>query len=185
MPTDPIQRASAVAADYEALQGLTMLGAGVGLIIMALTATPAYGAAVVAMAVPLGQGYYYKKYGKVRQRPQQVWMSVASAVILIVVACSGIVADEALDAPVLLGPLAGAVGLLILGLLNYRHVGVTRSQAAVVGALAAGALLPLAGLVASDGRWRADVGLMGLALVAIGAVDHLRLTSAMRPVADG
>lgn len=185
MPTEPIRRASAVAADYEALQGLTTLGAGLGLVVMAVAAGPAYGAAVVAAAVPVAQGYYYKKYGKVRQRSDRAWAAVGSAVLLVAVTCSGIVADEALGSPVLLGPLAGALGMLVFGRLNYRHAGVTRTQVTAVGALAASALLPLTGLVGAEGRWRADVCLLGLALIVVGAVDHHRLSHAMRPVADG
>ena len=185
MPTDPIQRASAVASDYEALQGLITLGAGVGLIVMALASTPLYGAVLVAAAVPIGQGYYFKKYGRVRQNSGQTWAAVGSAVVAAVVACVGIMADASLQLPVMLGPLTGAVALLVFGGLNYRHVGVTRIQLAAVAVLAVGALIPLTGLVDPDVFWRVDVWLIGLALIVFGAVDHHRLTNAMRPVADG
>src|SRR5699024_9382657 len=99
--------------------------------------------------------------------------------------CAGMLVDMALRAPVLFGTLIGAVALVILGRVNYRHVGVTRIHLAVTGVLAVSALLPLTGLPSPEVFWRVDLGLIGLALIVIGAVDHYRLTNAMRPAAAG
>lgn len=183
MPTDPIERAGAVAADYDALQGLITIGTGIALILMAVMPTPAFGAVVAGCSVAIGQGYYYKKYGKVRQRPGQIGGALGAAILVVLLASVGVIVDVFSGLPVMVGPLTGALALLIFGRLSYRHVGVTRIHLAVVAVLPFGALLPLTGL-ASDHFWSIDLWLLGLALIIIGLVDHNRLTSAMKPVAD-
>ena len=183
MPSDPVERAGAVAADYEALQGLITVGTGIGLILMTTFDTPAFGAIVVGAAGAIGQGYYYQKYGKVRQTSGQVWAAVAVAIIVVLVACAGIIVDAFAGLPIMLGPLTGALGLFVFCLLNYRHVGVTRIHLAVVAVLPFGALLPLTGLV-TDHFWTVDLWLLGLAWIVIGLGDHRRLTGVLKPAAD-
>ena len=80
----------------------------------------------------------------------------------------------------LLLPLAGAACLTVGYKVSYRHVGVTWVHWAAVGLLVVSAFAPVLGLAvlgASSG-----VVVLGVALVAIGLVDHARLVRSMRPV---
>lgn len=184
MPADPVERAAAVASDYEALQGLITVGMGLGLLVMSASATPAFGAVWIGVAVAVGQGYYYKRYGRVRYRPGRTVRALVVAMVVVALGTAGIVADVFAQLPILLGPLLCAAGLLIFFKVSYQHVGVTWAHLAATAGLAACSLLPLTVWFAEADGWRLDLIVFGLVFIVVGLVDHLRLVRAMGPVGD-
>ena len=190
--SDDLRHTAAVAADYNQLQGLTTATTGLGLAVWALGGSFA-GPIIIAVGVSITVTWYEKRYGKVRQRGA-LRSSIGMILLAVLAVLAAFAADGVLGPPgpifpslaggpgtfPLLLPLVGAVCLAISYKVAYRHVGVTWIHWAVAGLLALSAFLPLLGLAtlgASTG-----VLLLGVALVVVGIVDHVRLVTTMKPV---
>lgn len=178
---DAITRAAAVASDYGALQGLATVGLGVGAIVFAFF--PPIGAAALVILSSIGREYYIARYGRVSRTLDRKLMEGAAGLALVALGALGVLGDALLHWPVLLTAVGAAAGLLCLYLLNYRSVGVSVWHYIVAALLALSALLPLIGVFAGDAHWLVSIGLFGVALIAIGLLDHFRLVAALRPVA--
>jgi hypothetical protein len=191
---DDVRRAAAVAADYNQLQGLTTATTGAGLVVWAFGPGLLWGPFIIAAGVSITVAWYEKRYGKVRQRGALA-TSVGLVLLALVVLMVALMADRLLwptdstfppgsetmgASPVLLLPLVGAACLAVSYRVGYRHVGVTWVHWTVVGLLVVSALAPALGLALLGPG--SGLVVLGVALVAIGIVDHVRLVQAMKPV---
>lgn len=181
---ETITRAADVAADYEALQGLTPMLMGAALLFMGISDNLGIGAVFLACSVAIGEGHYYKKYGRANTKASSRWRTVVLALGWVLASCVGLVFDRWAGIPVALGTLICGLALIPFDRIQYRHVGSTRIHWAVIGGLAASSLVPLlAGWGSPDWLWRYSIAVIGVAMVIRGLVDHLRLTKALAPVA--
>ena len=174
-----VRRAAAVAADYEALQGLINVSTGLGLAVVVL-GQPALGAVVIGLGTAFGSLWYRRRFGRAparRSTAAVLGCVLAGAFVLL----AALALDNLLDWPVLFFPLASAGFLAAAYRLGYARFGVTRWHWAVAGLVALCSLLPLLGVgrTSAGSTW---VLLFAAALVVIGAIDHVRLVRAMRPV---
>ena len=173
-----LRRTAAVAADYEVLQGLITAATGAGLLVWAFGSST-WATIVMALGVAVGVGYYQKRFGKAVSRHSAI-LTVAFALVAVVVGSAAYGVDRTLGLPVLVLPLAAAVLMLVGFLWGYRHVGVEPAHWVALGLVAVSAFVPLVGL---DGlRERTGLLSLGAALVLIGLVDHARLVRSMKPV---
>ena len=176
--TDDLRRTAAVAADYEVLQGLITATTGVGLVVWALGSST-WASIVIALGVAIGVGYYQQRFGRAVSRHSAV-LTIAYALVAVIVCGAGFVVDRLLVLPVLALPLAAAVCLLAAFRWGYRHVGVGPAHWVALGVVVLSAFAPLVGFTALGAR----TGLLslGVAMVLIGLVDHVRLVRSMKPV---
>ncbi|MGO1971908.1 MAG: hypothetical protein ACTH2Q_03015 [Propionibacteriaceae bacterium] len=182
---EAITRAADVAADYEALQGLTTMLIGGALLFMGLSDNIAIGSVFLACSAAIGQGHYYKKYGKASTQPSNLWTTVAFVLIWVFATFIGLMIDRWAGIPIAMGTLICGLTLVPFDKAQYRHVGTTRIHWAVIGGLVVSSLVPLiTGWGSPDWLWRYSVTVIGAALVIRGLVDHLRLTKALAP-SDG
>lgn len=175
---DDLRRTAAVAADYTTLQGLINVTTGVGLVLWALGWTTWVGP-VIGLGAVAGAVYYRLRFGRAVRRGS----AAATAVLVMaafVVCMVGYVADGLLAGPVLVLPLLAAACFAGAYRFGYRHVGVTRAHWAVAALLAVTAFAPLVGLGALEAR--TGVLTLGVAMAAVGLLDHVRLVRAMKPV---
>lgn len=171
-----ISRAADVAADYEGLQGLTGALQGAALVFMAVTGSVLWGAVLMCFSVVFGQAYYHKRYGQASSRHRELGLQLLVGLPCVLLVAAAFVADHFLAGPIALGPLAGAVALIGLTRVTLRHVGTTRLHWVVIGVLALSSLVPLVASPASEAVWSYSVFVVGVAMMAIGTIDHLRLT---------
>lgn len=182
---DSIEEAADVAVDYETLQGLTTVGLGAALVVLAATGNIALGTIGMALSAVVGPTYYYRRYGRASMPRSAVLLSVLLSIVAVVLVFCGLVADHFVQGPVALGALVCAVVLTALFPLGYRRVRPTRWHWIAVGALALSGLVPLTGWPADPVLWRYSLITIGPALILIGCVDHLRLRRALTPIGDG
>lgn len=184
-----------VAKDYEGLKGLNDVAIGAGFLAGVLaalalptgwgaTSAPVIGVLVLAVLSSWGEGYYRDQVGAAtslrftgRSAREVGLMLLVSAAWLVAL---GMDAFEP-DLPVLLLPLVVAATIYLLGRQTLRHVGLTTVHLAVCLALVVAALLPLVATL-DDGLTRVllSCAVVGVALLATGLTDHLRLMTAVR-----
>ncbi|SEP67817.1 hypothetical protein [Microlunatus flavus] len=176
--TEDLRRTAAVAADYEVLQGLITASTGVGLVVWAFGSST-WATIVIALGVAVGVGYYQKRFGKAVSRHSAL-LTIAYALVAVVVCGTAYSIDRALGLPVLVLPLAAGALLAVGYRWGYRHVGVGPAHWVALAVVVLSAFAPLVGL---DGlRERVGLFSLGLALVVVGLVDHARLVASMKPV---
>ncbi|MCE1177960.1 MAG: hypothetical protein LWW86_02870 [Micrococcales bacterium] len=183
----------AVVREYDSLKGLMLVPTGAGLLV---------GAAVAAMATgsdsglgPLLGGLAGLLVQGIGLRRAQRWYddhigsatsshrTSATTVLAAAAGCLAILAAIGLDAfsarPVLLAPVL--IALVTLALLRYalRRSGLTIGHYAACAALALSALLPAVVDLSTAGRVLTSFAAAGLAVIAIGLIDHRRLMSAI------
>lgn len=179
---EAITRAADVAADYEALQGLTTMLMGGALLFMGISDNIAIGSVFLACSAAIGQGYYYKKYGKAKTKAPNLWAAVAFGLIWVFASFVALLVDRWAGIPVAMGTLVCGLTLVLFDRAQYPHVGATRIHWAVIGGLVVSSLVPvLAGWGSPDWLWRYSVALIGAALIIRGVVDHIRLAKALAP----
>lgn len=174
-----ISRAADVAADYEGLQGLTGALQGAALVVMAISGSILWGSVLMCFSVLIGQGYYHERYGQASMRGRHLGRQLLVGLPCVGLVAAAFVADHFLAGPIAFGPLAGAVALIGITRVTLRHVGLTRVHWVVIGALALSSLMPLVASPAPTALWRYSVFVVGLALLAIGTIDHLRLARSL------
>lgn len=177
-PADDLRRTAAVAADYETLQGLVTATTGAGLLVWAFGSSQ-WAAIVIALGVAVGVGYYQKRFGKAVSRHSAV-LTITYALIAVLVCGTAYSIDRTIGLPVLIFPLLAAAFLGVGFRWGYRHVGVGPVHWVALAFVVLSALTPLVGLDV----FGAATGLasLGVAMIAVGIVDHLRLVRSMKPV---
>ena len=182
---DEINRAANVAADYEALQGLTTLMMGVALLFMGISDNILIGSVFLACSAAIGQSHYYKKYGKANTKSSHLWITIAVGLLWVFASFTGLVVDRWSSLPVAVGALACGITLILFDKVQYRHVGPTRVHWLVIVGLLISGLVPMfAGWASPVWLWRYSVAMIGLALVIRGVMDHHRLTRALGPASQ-
>ena len=184
-PIDP-QRAQDVAREFDMLQGLTLVAAGVGMMLFGALFGSSPGIGVIALLAAIGIGFplasawYAKHYGRARSgwRRNLVALVIAIPAIVIIFLALGI--DHFEQLPVLLSMLTTAVLLWVGVRLGARRLGMRPIDHVVPAGLAASSLAPL--VVGPAGGFPAISFyflVTGIALVALGVAWHRRLVSVM------
>ncbi len=181
MAVDP-ERASAVAKEYDALQGLAPAVMGLGLVGGAATDQPVIWILLAAGLVSATNGWYARRFGTVKPTADRAAWAALCSVVAGLLFLGGYALDRALQGPVLLTLLAVALSLGVGQYLLLRRMGLTvlHKVVYVLVALAAGG--PLVGLGRGNALLPYILLVSGLALVVIGLVDHRRLVRALSPV---
>lgn len=174
-----------MAADYDALQGFTTFLTGAALAFLGVSGNLAVGSVFIACSAAVGQGYYYKKYGKAHSDPQTMWATVGVGLIWVFASLAGVLVDRWASVPIAVGALVSGLFLIMYDRVQYRHVGPTWIHWAVIVALVVISPIPmLAGWGSPDWLWRYSIVAIGLAMFVRGLVDHFRLTKAMGSVPE-
>lgn len=145
---------------------------------------PFIGVLVLTILLDRAERFYRDRVGVATslhftgRSPQELGLMVLAAVVWI--AALGVDAFEP-DVPLLLLPLVAAATIYLVGRQTLRHVGMTPVHLAACLGLVLVALLPLVvGL--DDGLTRVLLSctVVGVAFLATGLTDHLRLMAAVR-----
>lgn len=168
--------------DYSGVTGLGMAVTGVGLALIS-TGQEITGWATFLTGIPLSTAYYRRHHGEVTERADPVRSAVATTVVVVFLGLLTWMRLEGIGhgrfAPeVFLG--AGFLSAILA--VTHQHVGVHPVQWLVCAGLAVVGLLPLAGVPVDFPR---STIALGVACVAIGAVDHVRLMCAFRLPQEG
>ncbi len=177
----PLERAVALAQEYDGLMGLSYIALGLGFLYAAVTDQPAIGIALGAAFSGLATSWYVRRFGGVKPRPGRSSRLFAGAMIAVVILIVAFVLDRWLTPPVSLSILAM---VLVLGggqFLTLRRVGLTPIHWVVYGLLAIAALGPLVGLGVGGLTSTYVLTVIGIALIVVGFVDHRRLVKMMGP----
>ena len=169
----------AVAEDYDSLLGLANVGVGIGFFALAIFSRPVFGTTCFALAAALGQGYYHKKYGKVKRERSRVWLEVAAVLAIAAVVGPALIVDNYLPLAILVAPLCAGVGLWVFFRVAYPNVGATGWHYGALALLVLSSFVPLTGLITTSSYLTTDFAALGVAFVIVGIVDHIRLTRAM------
>lgn len=175
-------RTAAIAAEYDALQGLVWVVWGSGLLLAAITgqilACISLGG-FLTLAVP---PWYRRRYGIVNPTTgRNLRVSIGLLIAASVVALSFQV-DRSVELPVLLSLLALAGVLCVGQMLLLRRVGLSPVHWIVYFAVAVASTGPLAGWARGEGLSTYVLAVTGAATIALGLIDHLRLARALAPV---
>jgi hypothetical protein len=180
----PLDRAVALAREYDGLMGLSYVALGLGFLYAAVTDQPAIGIALGAAFSALAVTWYVRRFGGVKPRSGRATRLFAGAMIAVVVILIGYLLDRWLSPPVSLSVLAVA---LVLGggqFLTLRRIGLTPIHWIVYGLLVIAAFGPLLGLGVGGLFSTYALTVTGVALVVVGIVDHRRLAEMMGPTPE-
>ena len=162
----------AASREYDMLQGLTVAGLGVGMVIGALTRQSLWFVVATGASMAICVQYYRRRFGHRQESRSRNLAAAGIGLVVALLLCTGFLLDEYHSG----GPAWGlAIAAITLGTgywIGERHIGLTVGHVAVLVLLALASLLPLVGPQAS---FLLDVGTTGVALVVIGVIDHLRL----------
>ena len=175
-----LDRAVAVAAEYDALQGYAWVTLGAGLLLAALTGQEGVYLALGAVFTALVPSWYHQRYGLARPTGERNLRVALGTVLALVLLVTGFVLDRFWQPPVLITLLTLAVVLGVGQHLMLRRTGLTPVHRLVHGLVAVAAFAPLLGL--GHGTLLPYVlAVAGLALVVTGLVDHRRLVRLLGP----
>ena len=175
-----LDRAVAVAAEYDALQGYAWVTLGAGLLLAALTGQEGVYLALGAVFTALVPSWYHQRYGLARPTGERNLRVALGTVLALVLLVTGFVLDRFWQPPVLITLLTLAVVLGVGQHLMLRRTGLTPVHRLVHGLVAVAAFAPLLGL--GHGALLPYVlAVAGLALVVTGLVDHRRLVRLLGP----
>ncbi|ROR72377.1 hypothetical protein [Bogoriella caseilytica] len=182
LPIDP-QRARAIAQEFDMLQGLILVPAGIGTVFfgvlypISFTTGTLLLLAAIGLGMPLTTSWYAKHYGRVRTSRKR---DAAAAVIALLVIAAHLVAlglDHFEQLPVMVSLLLAAVVLWVSIRVAARRLGMRAVDHLVPAALAVAALGPLA---VGTGEFPAVpyfFVLTGTGLVILGFAWHHRLVN--------
>lgn len=182
--TTRIRQATAVAREYDALQGLTYVALGGGFLFAAATGQPAIWIALGAAFGALAAGWYHRRYGFVRPRPDRASRLLVGSVVAILLILAGYVLDQWLRPPVSFSLLAIVVVLGGGQWLMLRRVGLTPVHWIVYALLVVAAFGPIVGWGVGGLFTPYVLVVTGLALLVVGVVDHLRLVRLLGPLPE-
>ena len=175
-----LDRAVAVAAEYDALQGYAWMTLGAGLLLGALTGQEAVWLALGAAFTALVPSWYHRRYGLARPTAERNLRVAIGSVVALVALLTGYILDRFWEPPVLVTLLTLAVVLGVGQHLMLRRTGLTPVHRVAHGLVALAAFAPLLGL--GHGALLPYVlAVAGLALVVTGLVDHRRLVRLLGP----
>lgn len=184
-PTAPdperVRRAAAVAREYDALMGLSLVVLGLGCVVAGLTGQVAVYVAIGAALSGASASWYVKRYGRVRASGSRNALIFAGSMAMLVILLLGYVLDRWLQLPVLLTLLGLAVSLAVGQFLMLRRTGLTPVHWLVYAALALAACAPVAGWPRGADSLPYVLVTAGLALIVLGVVDHRRLVKILGP----
>ncbi len=176
-----VQRAAAVAREYDALMGLSLVVLGIGCVVAGLTGQFAIYVAIGAALSGASASWYVKRYGRVRAGGTRNGWIFAGSMTMVVILLVGYVLDRWLQLPVLL-TLIGLAGSLAVGqFLMLRRTGLTPIHWCVYAALLLAAFAPLVGGPRGGDAQPYMLICAGLALIVLGLVDHRRLVKILGP----
>ncbi|GAA1435585.1 hypothetical protein GCM10009616_33040 [Microlunatus lacustris] len=175
-----LDRAVAVAAEYDALQGYAWVTLGAGLLLAALTGQEGVYLALGAVFTALVPSWYHQRYGLARPTGERNLRVALGTVLALVLLVTGFVLDRFWQPPVLITLLTLAVVLGVGQHLMLRRTGLTPVHRVVHGLVALAACGPLLGL---DHAALVPyvLAVAGAALVVTGLVDHRRLVRLLGP----
>ncbi|MET1007588.1 MAG: hypothetical protein ABWX96_18700 [Propionibacteriaceae bacterium] len=176
-----VRRASAVAREYDALMGLSLVVLGLGSVVAGLTGQTAVYLAIGAALSGASASWYIKRYGRVRAGGLRNLWIFAGAMTLVVILLVAYVLDRWLQLPVLLTLLGLAASLAIGQFLMLRRTGLTPAHWCVYAALALAALAPVVGGPRGAEALAYVLVCAGVALIVLGLVDHRRLVQILGP----
>lgn len=179
--TGGVDRAVAVAAEYDALQGFAWMTTGAGLLLAALTGQTAVYIALGAAFAGLVPTWYHRRYGLARPTGQRSVRIGIGTVVALLLLGTAVVLDRLLHPPVLVTMLTLAVVLGTGQHLMLRRTGLTRVHLLVYALVALTAAGPLVGWGRGDDVLPYGLAVAGAALVVTGLVDHRRLVRILGP----
>lgn len=186
LSTSDVDRAVAVAAEYDALQGLAWVTLGVALLVGAVV--PGQAAVYLALGAALTAlvpGWYHRRYGLARPTNRRNILVIVGTLVSFVLLGTAFILDRVLQPPVLVTMLTLAVVLGVGQHLMLRRTGLTPVHLAVYALVALTALAPLlGGDRGSTGLLSYGLAVAGLALVVTGLVDHRRLVRILGPAGE-
>lgn len=176
-----VRLAAAVAREYDALMGLSLVVLGIGCVVAGLTGQTAVYVAIGAALSGASASWYVKRYGRVRATGSRNSLIFAGSMAMVVVLLLGYVLDRWLQLPVLLTLIGLAVSLAVGQFLMLRRTGLTAIHWCVYGALGLAAFAPLVGGPRGGDAQQYMLICAGLALIVLGLVDHRRLVQILGP----
>jgi hypothetical protein len=176
-----VRRAAAVAREYDALMGLSLVVLGIGCVVAGLTGQFAVYVAIGAALSGASASWYVKRYGRVRAAGSRNALIFAGSMTMVVVLLVGYVLDRWLQLPVLLTLLGLAVSLAVGQFLMLRRTGLTAIHWAVYAALVVAAFAPVVGGPRGGDAQPYMLICAGAALIVLGLVDHRRLVQILGP----
>lgn len=184
-PIDP-HEAQHDAREFDMLQGLVVVAAGVGMTLYGLLFSSNSSIGVIALlaaigiGAPLAASWYAKHYGRTPSGWKRNLLGLAIAIPAVVLIFAALGVDHLVQLPLLLSLLATAALLWVGIRLGARRLGMRPLDHAVLMALAALSLTPLFG--GPHGDFPAVsfyFTVTGLALILLGIGWHRRLVAVM------
>jgi hypothetical protein len=176
-----VRRTSAVAREYDALMGLSLVVLGLGSVVAGLTGQTAVYLAIGAALSGASASWYIKRYGRVRSAGlRNLWIFTGS-MTMVVILLVAFVLDRWLELPVLLTLLGLAASVAVGQFLMLRRTGLTPVHWCVYAALALAALAPVVGGPRGAEALPYVLVCAGVALIVLGLVDHRRLVQILGP----
>lgn len=179
-----LHRATALAREYDAMMGLGSVALGAGFVGAAITGQPGVWIALGVIFYGVIPEWYYRRLGFAPPRRDRTVRLLAGTVVVVAIVVAAVVVDRWLSPPVSLTLLAAAGVIGGSQFLMLRRVGLTALHWIVYAALVACAFAPLLGVGMNGPSSAFVLVVVGLSLIMLGLIDHLRLVRLLGPLPE-